>query len=108
MVQAAWLELEARHQRLTVTAREVSRSFVAQKRESFETDAKYQAFLRESGMPQADILLPVRQDLLSQKLPAKIPPSRLGAFVTAFQARWKRQTACAPQFYVAASCSRSL
>ena len=47
-------------------------SFQTQKRQSFPNDADYRSFLRQSGMTQADILLRVRLELLSQRIRDKI------------------------------------
>lgn len=106
LVQAAWLELEARDRRIRVSAAEVTRSFLSQKRESFKTEADYQKFLHDSGMTQADVMLRVRLDLLSQRIRKSVPPSQLAAFVKGFFAKWKPRTTCGSQYFVSDVCGR--
>jgi len=63
---------EARDQGIKVSDSEVRKSFDKQKKQSFPTDAQYQQFLKSSGMTEADILMRVRLDLVSNKIRKKV------------------------------------
>ena len=72
LIQAEWLQGEAKDQDVKVSDKAVQDSFQRQKRQSFPNDADYQRFLRSSGMTQQDILLRVRLDLLTNEIREKV------------------------------------
>jgi foldase protein PrsA len=67
-----WIAGEAAAQGIVVTDAEVDQSFQELKRQSFPKDADYRKFLEASGQTEADILLRVRLDLVSNKLRDKV------------------------------------
>ena len=72
LISFQWLEGEAAEQDIEVADAEVTKSFDAQKKQSFPKDADYQKFLEESGQTEADILLQVKADLLATKIRDKV------------------------------------
>jgi foldase protein PrsA len=106
LVNAVWLELEARDRGIYVSLAEVRQTFERQRRISFPSIARYRAFLRDTGETQADLMKRVRLDLLSQRLRTSIPSEELGAFVEGFAAKWKPQTTCAAPYFSASDCGR--
>jgi hypothetical protein len=107
LISNLWIEGEARAQGISVTAREVRRSFRRQREQSFPTRRDYRKFLRDSGQSQAELLERVRVDMLSRRIRARAvgdardpeeQQRRLEAFVTDFRARWRSVTLCTPRF----------
>ena len=72
LISFQWLEGEAAEQDIEVADAEVTKSFDAQKKQSFPKDADYQKYLEESGQTEADILLQVKADLLATKIRDKV------------------------------------
>jgi foldase protein PrsA len=72
LISYRWIEGEAAAQGIKVTDQEVQKSFQQQKNQSFPKESDWQKFLKDSGQTQADILMRVRDDLLSNKLRDKI------------------------------------
>jgi len=72
LIQAEWLQGEARDQDIEVSQKEINTSFQRQKKQSFPTDAEYKNFLKTSGMSQQDIFLRVKLDLVSDKIRKKV------------------------------------
>jgi foldase protein PrsA len=83
LVQADWLEKEAKSLGVTVTDSEVARQLATTKRQAFPTDRAYRAFLTTSGMTERDILFRLRVQALSTRIGEKI--QRQAAPVTAAQ-----------------------
>jgi foldase protein PrsA len=72
LISTEWLEREAEEQGVKVTDAEVKKSFEEQKKQSFPKDADYQKFLKDSGQTEADVLLRVRQNLLTEEIRNKV------------------------------------
>jgi foldase protein PrsA len=72
LIQAEWIQGEAKDQGVKVSDKELKKSFAAQKKQSFPTEKEYKAFLKSSGMTQEDIDLRVKLDLLSNKIRTKV------------------------------------
>jgi foldase protein PrsA len=72
LIQAQWIQGEAKDQDVKVSDKELKKSFDQQKKQSFPTEKEYKAFLKSSGMTQEDIDLRVKLDLLSNKIREKV------------------------------------
>jgi foldase protein PrsA len=72
LISFHWIEGEAKEQGVKVTDADVKKQFESQKKASFPTDQKYQEFLKQSGQTEADILMRVKLDLLSNKIREKV------------------------------------
>jgi foldase protein PrsA len=72
LIQAQWVEQEAKKRGVTVSEAEVKKSFEDKKKQAFPKEADYKKFLKESGMSEADILFRVRLDILQPKLTQKV------------------------------------
>jgi foldase protein PrsA len=72
LIQAQWVEQEAKAKDITISDAQVKKSFADQKKQAFPTDKAYKEFLKTSGMTEADILFRVRLDQLQQKLTQKV------------------------------------
>jgi parvulin-like peptidyl-prolyl isomerase len=68
LVRIDWVDGEAAEQGITVTGAEVQQTFDQERRESFPNPADYRRFLRQSRQTTADILIGVRNQLLSDRL----------------------------------------
>jgi hypothetical protein len=113
LISAQWLLQEAAHTGVTVSEREVSQTFKAQRRQAFRTDQEYQAFLETSGRTEGDLRFQVRLNLLTDSLqrttaPPKAPGTnaRLQAFVARFRIKYKRRTVCRLAYSVARQCKK--
>jgi foldase protein PrsA len=72
LVSYKWIQGEADKQGVKVSDAEVKKSFDSQRKQNFPKDADFQKFLKTSGQSQADILMRVKLDLLSQKIRDKV------------------------------------
>jgi foldase protein PrsA len=72
LIQNRWIMGEARDLGISVSDADVKKAFERQKKQSFPTDAQYQAFLKSTGMTQADIDDRVKQGLLTTKIRNKV------------------------------------
>ena len=72
LIQAEWVQQEADKRNITVSDKDVQKSFEDQKKQAFPTDKAYQKFLKTSGMTEADILFRVKLSQLQQKLTQKV------------------------------------
>jgi foldase protein PrsA len=72
LISFEWIKREAEEQGVKVTDAEVQKSFEEQKKQSFPKDADYQKFLKDSGQTNADVLMRVRLDALSNKIREKV------------------------------------
>jgi foldase protein PrsA len=72
LVSYKWIEGEAAKQGIKVTDAEVKKSFEQQKKQNFPKAKDYEKFLKTSGQTEADIMLRVKLDLLSQKIRDKV------------------------------------
>jgi foldase protein PrsA len=72
LVQASWVQQEAKKQDIKVSDAAVKKSFDQQKKQAFPNDKAYKQFLKTSGMSEADILFRVRLSQLQEKLTKKV------------------------------------
>jgi foldase protein PrsA len=72
LISFEWIEREAEAQGVKVTDAEVKKSFEEQKKQSFPKDADYKKFLKDSGQTEADVMMRVRLDALSNKIRDKV------------------------------------
>jgi foldase protein PrsA len=72
LIQAQWVEQEAKAQGIKVSDQTVQKALEDQKKQAFPNEKAYQKFLKTSGMSEADILFRVKLDQLQQKLTQKI------------------------------------
>lgn len=72
LVSYKWIEGEAKAQGVKVTDADVKKSFEEQKKQNFPKEADYKKFLEQYGQSEADIMMRVRLDLLSQKIRDKV------------------------------------
>jgi foldase protein PrsA len=68
LISYQWIEGEAKQRNITVSDADVQKSFQQQKKQNFPKEKDYQKFLKQYGQTQADILMRVRLDLLSNKI----------------------------------------
>src|SRR3954451_13583420 len=72
LVSAEWIQQEAKKQNVKVSDKEVQKQFQDQKKQSFQKDADYQKFLKNSGMTEADLLFRVKLDVISNDVRTKV------------------------------------
>ena len=72
LISFEWIQREAEEQGVKVTDAEVKKSFEQQKKQSFPKDADYEKFLKDSGQTEADVMMRVRLDVLSNKIRDKV------------------------------------
>jgi foldase protein PrsA len=72
LISFEWIKREAQEQGVSVTDAEVKKSFEEQKKQSFPKEADYQKFLENSGQTEADVMMRVRLDALSNKIRDKV------------------------------------
>jgi foldase protein PrsA len=72
LIQAEWVQQEAKKQDVKVSDKTVRKSFEDQKKQAFPNDKAYKKFLATNGMTEADILFRVKLDQLQQKLTQKV------------------------------------
>jgi foldase protein PrsA len=72
LVSAEWIQQEADKQDVKVSEKEVQKQFQDQKKQSFQKEADYQKFLKNSGMTEADLLFRVKLDVISNDVRNKI------------------------------------
>ena len=72
LVSAEWIKQEADKQGVKVSDKEVQKQFADQKKQSFQKEADYQKFLKNSGMTEADLLFRVKLDVISNDVRNKI------------------------------------
>ncbi len=96
LIQAAWLQQEAKAQNVNIADADVMKQFEQAKKQNFPKPADYQKFLKTSGETQSDILFEVRTRLTFQKLQTKATKSQrkvTQAKVTAYYDSHKTQFA---------------
>jgi foldase protein PrsA len=72
LIQAEWVQQEAKEQDIKVSQQAVQKSFDDQKKQAFPTEKAYKKFLATNGMSEDDILFRVKLDQLQQKLTQKV------------------------------------
>jgi len=72
LISFEWIQREAEEQGVKVTDAEVKKSFEQQKKQSFPKEADYEKFLKDSGQTEADVMMRVRLDVLSNKIRDKV------------------------------------
>jgi foldase protein PrsA len=75
LIQAIWIEQEAKEQGVTVDDAEVDKLLSQTKKQSFPTAKAYNRFLKQSGMTTEDVLDRLRTQLYVNKLTEKIQDS---------------------------------
>jgi len=84
LITSYWYQLEANRLHIRVTAKQVQSLFSSQVKKQFPASGSYQAFLRETGQTQADILYRFKVDTILQKLVArntrKVTPAAISAY----------------------------
>ena len=68
LITAEWLLQEAEERDLKVSDAEVRKQFDDQKKQSFPKEKDYQAFLKQSGTTEADLIFRVKLDALTNKI----------------------------------------
>ena len=71
LVSAEWIQQEAKSQGVKVSNKQVQKQFQDQKKQSFQKQADYQKFLKQSGMTEADLLFRVKLDVISNAVRTK-------------------------------------
>jgi foldase protein PrsA len=72
LVSAEWIQQEAKNQGVKVSNKQVQKQFQDQKKQSFQKEADYQKFLKQSGMTEADLLFRVKLDVISNDVRTKV------------------------------------
>src|SRR3954470_13685069 len=72
LVSSEWIQQEAEKQGVKVSEKEVQKQFQDQKKQSFQKDADYQKFLKNSGMTESDLLFRVKLDVISNDVRNKV------------------------------------
>jgi foldase protein PrsA len=72
LVSSEWIQQEADKQGVKVSDKQVQKQFQDQKKQSFQKEADYQTFLKNSGMTEADLLFRVKLDIISNDVRNKI------------------------------------
>jgi foldase protein PrsA len=68
LISYRWIQGEADKRGIKVSDADVKKSFEQQKKQNFPKPADYQKFLKQYGQTEADILMRVKLDLLSNKI----------------------------------------
>jgi foldase protein PrsA len=71
LIKAYWYQAQAARQHIKVSDAQITKAFDAAKRQQFQTNAQYQAFLSQTGQTQQDILFRFRVNQVYTKLLAK-------------------------------------
>jgi foldase protein PrsA len=90
LIQAQWVQQEAKNRDVKVSDAEVKKSFDDQKKQAFPKPADYQKFLRQSGMNEDDILFRVKLDQLQTKLTQKVTKDKVKITDTDIQAYYDK------------------
>ncbi len=72
LIQAEWIQGEAKDQGVSVTDADVQKQLALQKKQAFGTEAKFQQFLKTSGFTPDDVNFRVKISTLAMKLQAKV------------------------------------
>ncbi len=72
LVNAEWIEGEAKEQNVTVSDAEVRKAFETQKKQNFPKEADYENFLKQSGQTEEQLLSQVRTGELARKISEKV------------------------------------
>jgi foldase protein PrsA len=72
LVSAEWIQQEADKQGVKVSSKQVQKQFQDQKKQSFQKEADYQKFLKNSGMTEQDLLFRVKLDVISNDVRTKV------------------------------------
>jgi foldase protein PrsA len=99
LIQAQWVQQEAKTRGVKVTDAEVKSRLADEKKRAFpgkSGEQRYQAFLKTSGMTEADILFRFKLETLQQKLTQKVTEQKAkvsDADVKAYYAKNKKRFA---------------
>jgi foldase protein PrsA len=84
LIQSYWYQAQAVNAHIKVTDAQVEQQFNQEKKQQFPTDAAFQAYLKQSGETQQDILYRVRYMLILQRLvklhTTKVTPAEIQAY----------------------------
>jgi foldase protein PrsA len=72
LISAEWILQEADKEGVKVSDAQVQKQFQDQKKQSFQKDSDYQAFLKNSGMTESDLLFRVKLDIISNDVRNKV------------------------------------
>jgi foldase protein PrsA len=72
LIRAQWLESEADKLGITVSEKDVQKSFDEARKQAFPKTKDFEKFLKQSGQTQADLLFRQRSQVLEQKITEKI------------------------------------
>lgn len=72
LISAEWIQQEAKKEGVKVSDAQVQKQFQDQKKQSFQKEADYQKFLKNSGMTEADLLFRVKLDVISNAVRNKV------------------------------------
>jgi foldase protein PrsA len=72
LVSAQWVMAEADKRNIKVTDAAVNKTFQTQKKQAYPKDSDYQAFLKQSGETQADILQSVKVNMLADSITKQV------------------------------------
>ncbi|MGI8712666.1 MAG: peptidyl-prolyl cis-trans isomerase [Solirubrobacteraceae bacterium] len=91
LIKAYWYQAQAHKIGISLTDAQAQKALATAKKGQFPTDAQFQAFLKQSGQTQADILYRVRVNQVFMKLTAKHPTTVTPAAIAAYYAAHKTQ-----------------
>jgi foldase protein PrsA len=72
LIRGNWIEQETDKQKVAVSDKEVQKQIDAAVKQAFQNPGDFQKFLQRSGLTQADVFYQQRNQLLQQKLTAKV------------------------------------
>jgi foldase protein PrsA len=72
LIRGNWIEQETDKQKVSVSDKEVQKQIDAAVKQAFQNPGDFQKFLQRSGLTQADVFYQQRNQLLQQKLTAKV------------------------------------
>jgi foldase protein PrsA len=72
LIRGNWIEQETDKQKVAVSDKDVQKQIDAAVKQAFQKPGDFQTFLQRSGLTQADVFYQQRNQLLQQKLTAKV------------------------------------
>ncbi|HEV2998436.1 MAG TPA: hypothetical protein VGX16_04970, partial [Solirubrobacteraceae bacterium] len=111
LITSEWIVHEAAARHITVSDAEVRRRFEELVHRSFPKPGELQKYLARAHETEADLLVRIRIELLTQRILAQVAAGKSGSeraaalrrFQAAFKQRWKQLTSCSPG-YVMEDC----
>jgi foldase protein PrsA len=68
LISSRWIEAEAEEQNIQLTQAELQKAYLQQSRAAFKTEQQKQAFLKQTGMKEVDLIFRAKVNLLASKL----------------------------------------